>query len=474
MLSPVYGISGNDRENHAEKTGAGNTKRTGIKKSLSAVFVLITVIAVSVSVSANPLPPDPPEPKMSVPGVAGYHYALAIKAVGQGDCETMREQLSNAAGLGYPVDPALAREWGMRCGATVEDVVDYSMKLTRIAVSGSGTTAATATVAGQVFIIDLTGMNDPENWQTGMADIKALDVSSSGALLVAAGDRKVVVRHSRGGNGVFEKEYESFISSVRFSRDGRLLAIGQNRMEPGMDGERQIEGAIKLVSLADTSKVVEMKGVPGNPVALAVTEDNEKVVAFCWPRDYSFNTVAYLCTWDAGSGALESKKEVRTTTTFPASISRDGTVLAYSRIYEHVLLQNKSSLDRSGKVKDSTDMASSSWLRDKNNFRATALDVIEGDEAPLVSGREVIGVDDGGEWAAVRDEKGNIFVEGIGEGSFYKAEIEKAGIKVATDLPAGFGGGGCVLLVGLDNLDMMRFGWLPTEMPKTIRTAEAK
>jgi hypothetical protein len=394
-------------------------------------------------------------------GLSEIHYLKALDALKRGDCSRMRRELSRASNLGYALNPSLTEDWGYRCSAPLLDWSKERMEVSALVVSGSGRVAAAASIDGRVFILDLASPDRATIWTPGIEDISTLDVSSDDLKVAAGGGRRVVVRNVRDGRYVWAGDLRSYVSRVRFSPDGKRLAIGMNRLI-NLPGESlRLAGEIRCMSLSDTSSLVGMGAVPGNPAELAFTKDGKELVGFCWSESYALNTFCWLAVWNPETGRRTDIKPLRSTSQFPAHLSGDARVLVYSGLREEALSSHQRELSREGRPRDLSDMGSLAWLRDPANYRATARDVFNDYEMPIVSGRSILALDGPARRVVVRSGSGKIKVEEIGSGLVYGVSIE--GEDVSKRVFASFGPGNSLVL-GSDNIDLARYGWLPSEI----------
>lgn len=393
------------------------------------------------------------------------HYTLAARAAEQGDCVKMRDELGKAASLGWAPDLGQVHKWGYECGAPIEDGVRYSAHLASLTVSAAGDVAVAAGPYGRLFILNLAA-NKAGLWETGLADVKSIDISPDAKLIAVGGDRKVIVKHTSTGKDLWSGELDAYVTRLRFSQRGDYLVVGLNkRMTSGIDRSVRMEGMIRRIAVSDPGMDVSMESVPGNPVDLAITPDGRNIVAICWSRDYTFSTVAWLCSWDAETGQQQFSRRLRTTTGLPARLSRDARVAVYSKIDPSSLLKYQHTLNRKGRIKKVRDVASSSWMRDIANFTATANYVFQDQETPIAGGAEVMALDESGRRAVIKTGADKLMCAEIGTDSLYgigfHAQLSAEGFEIFAE----FGGGGSVLVIGSKNDNLTRFGWLGKELP---------
>ncbi len=396
------------------------------------------------------------------PKLASDHYAKAVMAVRSGECEEFRKELLKAARLGYNLDNDLVEEWGCRCGASVDDGVFYSMGLSSVAVSKSGRTAAAATIDGKIFIFDILSSKVLHHWDTGLSEVVDIDFTKGGRYLAAGGDKKVLIFDIAQKRQKWESVFDSYISRVRFSPDGKNIAVAMNKIVSD-GGAISMTGFIRYVPLSNNKGDVSMRNVPGNPADIAVTADGKRIVAYLWPEKYTYSTTSSLCIWDAKTGGLEICRDLQTSTMYPANLSRDGSVLAYARITDKAFAENKKSLNKKGRIKKTSDLAKSKWLRSPINYVATAHNVFKGNEIPIVGGNYILALDYHGENAVVYNNENKIVYEKIGSGKIFKVGYEAAPNKTGDQPYASFGSG--IILTGKTNADLHRFGFSLLEIP---------
>jgi DNA-binding beta-propeller fold protein YncE len=427
---------------------------------LSAVFLSLTAfLAPSVSSAQT----RGPKKAQTNPRLASEHYAKAVTAVQSGDCEKLRKELLKAARFGYKVDDELAEEWGCRCGVAVDDGVFYSLGLSSMAVSKSGRTAAAATIDGKIFIFDILSSKVIQHWDTRLSEVVDIDFTKDGRYVAAGGDKTVLVLDIAEKKQKWETMFDSYISRVRFSPDGKSLAVSMNKIISSNESGISMVGFIRHVPLSGNRVGVSMKNVPGNPADIAVTSDGKRIVAYLWPEKFSYSTVSNLCIWDAQTGEKELCREMQTSTMYPANLSRDGKILAYARLADNAIAENKKSLDKKGRIKKPRDLSGSAWLREPTNYVATAHDVFKGNEIPIISGNYILALDYNGKNAVVLTAENKIVYEKIGSGKAYKVGFETFSKKQGDLLYAAFGSG--VILTGKTNSDLQRFGFSKYEIP---------
>ncbi len=439
-----------------------------VTRALSYPFQMIALTALAAALA---LPAPASSETYARPGQARAHMAKAAKAAKDGECEVMRSELAEAARHGVSVDPGVAREWGFKCGVPLNDGVYYSMNLTSMSVSESGEAAAAATADGKVFIFDLYESRSVAHWNTGLSEVKSLDFAPDGSMTAAGGDKSVVVFDPRSRREVWRAEMPAFVDQVRFSPDGKALVVGMNKFTGGSDAGINLEGFVSYISLRDPARTVDMKSVSGNPAVLAITADGQRIIGLCWSKRYSFSTVASVRVWDAAQGNLILEREIRSSTMYPAHISRDGKILAYSKLRDEAIDANRKTLDREGRIKDPSKFRTSAWLRDKDSYQAVAQDVFGGGETPIISGKYLLGVDDAGKYAAVIDAKGNALFEEIGVGRVFDVNVESGALDGAEKPLVSIGSG--VMVFGATNDELQRFGWLRNEIPSPKKVAGA-
>ena len=399
----------------------------------------------------------------SLEASADEHYRLAFSAMQNNDCAQMRRETIAAAHLGYDLDPRLLDEWGCRCGELLLPEEKGHWQFSALSISASGLLAA-ATLDGRVLIFNLLEPGEVSVWETGHPEITAIDLSDDGSLLAVGGGRRVLVRKVKAEQFIWAGNLDAHVSSLRFSPDGQRIAIGMNKLYAPVGESVQMSGFIRSMSLADTTDLVEMSMVPGNPADIAFSTDGKRLVAYCWSAKYSLNTFAWLGIWDAQTGVQELSRPLRTTSSFPAHISRDGRILAYAKLDRKVLARHRITLDDEGRPFDFANFASHGWLRNPANYHAVAYDVFQDTELPIINGPNVLALDPNGEHAVVLTESGEVKREHIGAGEVYNLNLTNISPQdQSRDFAVSFGPGS-TLVIGRTEDDLARYGWLPSEI----------
>lgn len=440
----------------------GPIRRSGLPRWIGLTILAVSFFLIAPLINfAGPLPPA--EDNTPDPARGARHYAQALMAAGKGDCPRLRLEAASALRDLYPIDPELVQDWGFRCGAPLEDGVSYKLGLLEVALAQSAPFAAAATVDGKVFLFDLADSCALPRWDPGLPDIADLDFADDGTRVAAGGGRRVAIHLVKENQTLAPLEFEDYVSAVRLSHRGDRIAVGLNRSQSGPEERPFLVGKIQVRSLDPAPTAAAMKSVPGNPVALAFTPDDQWLIAVCWPERYTYCTISWLCVFDARTGERKFCRELRTSSRYPARLSANGNLLAYPRLDPTVLAGHLKELDQEGRPYDTDNSAALAWLLDAQNYLLTARSVFSGNEVPLVGGREVLALDQNGK-RAVLLSAGQLRLEEIGAGKWFG--INLAGDPAAQKLKpcGGFGQSGSILVFGRTNGDLARFGWLPSEI----------